>query len=382
VRILQLTGDWKWTGPAEPMLRLAGALRARGHAVALACPDPPPGSEADGLASRARDAGLAPILTLGRGRGIRPLGDLPDARRLRAVLGAPGFDLVHSWHTRDHVLALRARGRGGLPAVVRTWRRAEPIPKAPWSRWLFGPGTDGLWCVSPATARRNAPLRGGRPTAGGFGAVDLERFAPGPGDPGVRKALGLEPGHRVVGIVARVQRHRRFDLLLEAARRLCARDPELRLLVVGRGSRRDEVARRPAASLGLGHRMLFAGYRREDYLEVLRSIDVFTLLVPGSDGSCRAVLEAAACGIPAVVTRRGALPEIVVHGETGLVVDEDPDALAGAWETLLRDRRRRRALGAAAARRARTLFAPERLADDVETLYEEVAAHRSRTRRR
>jgi len=374
VRILQLSGDWKWTGPAEPMLRLAEALRDRGHAVALACPDPPPGSEADGLAPRARAAGLAPILTLGRGRGIRPLADWSDARRLRGLFRDPGFDLVHTWHTRDHVLALRARGRGGGPAVVRTWRRAEPIAPTPWSRALFGPGTDGLWCVSPATARRNAGLRGGRPVAGGFGAVDLERFAPGPADPGVRKALGLEAGHRVVGIVARVQRHRRFDLLLEAARRLCARDPELRVLVVGRGSRREEVARRPAASLGLGRRMIFAGYRRDDYLEVLRSIDVFTLLVPGSDGSCRAVLEAAACGIPAVVTRRGALSEIVAHGETGLVVDEDPDALAGAWELLLRDRRRRERLGAAAARRARTLFAPERLADDLEALYRAAVA--------
>ena len=53
---------------------------------------------------------------------------------------------------------------------------------------------------------------------------------------------------------------------------------------------------------------------------MLRASDVFTFLVPGSDGTCRALLEAAACGIPAV-TRRGALPEIVLHGETGLVVE-------------------------------------------------------------
>jgi len=159
---------------------------------------------------------------------------------------------------------------------------------------------------------------------------------------------------------------------LEAARRLCDHDAAARVLVVGRGTHRDEVARAPAASLGLASRMLFTGYRREDYDDVLRSIDVFTLLVPGSDGSCRAVLEAAACGIPAVVTRRGALPEIVVDGETGRVVEEDPEALAGAWQDLLRDRRRRRALGEAAARRARTLFCPERLADDVEALYARV----------
>jgi len=36
MRILQLTSDWKWTGPAEPMLRLAEAQRARGHSVVMA----------------------------------------------------------------------------------------------------------------------------------------------------------------------------------------------------------------------------------------------------------------------------------------------------------------------------------------------------------
>ena len=96
---------------------------------------------------------------------------------------------------------------------------------------------------------------------------------------------------------------------------------------------------------------------------------MFTQLVPGSDGTCRALLEAAACAIPAVVTRRGALPEIVVDGRTGLVVDEDPEELAGGWRRLLGDAAERRALGAAARRRAELHFAPERLAEAVEQLY-------------
>jgi glycosyltransferase involved in cell wall biosynthesis len=370
VKVLQLTSDWKWTGPAEPMLRLARGLEERGHEVQLACPEAPE-PRRDGVAARARAAGVDPVLELEPRRGVHPWRDRRDAKRLRQLLRQGGYDVVHSWHTRDHVLALRAR-RGLGTRVVRSWRSAAPVAARPWNRWLFGPGSDGVWCVSPVSAARSAFLRGGRPIAGGFGAVDLDRFRPQPARAEVRESLGLAPDDGVVGIVARVQRHRRFDLLLEAARRLCDRDASARVLVVGRGTHRDEVARAPAASLGLASRMLFTGYRREDYDDVLRSIDVFTLLVPGSDGSCRAVLEAAACGIPAVVTRRGALPEIVVDGETGRVVEEDPEALAGAWQDLLRDRRRRRALGEAAARRARTLFCPERLADDVEALYARV----------
>jgi glycosyltransferase involved in cell wall biosynthesis len=226
--------------------------------------------------------------------------------------------------------------------------------------------------VSPETALRNAGIRGGRPTAGGFGAVDVARFCEAPPDPGVRKELGLGDDDRVVGIVARAQPHRRFDLLLEAARRLFDRDARARLLVVGRGTRRASVVEEPARRLGLQDRIVFAGYRRADYADVLRAIDVFSLLVPGSDGTCRAVLEAAACGIPAVVLGRGALPEIVADGETGFVVDDDPDALAEAWGRLLGDAALRAELGCAARRRAESLFASGPMAEGVEALYREV----------
>ena len=102
---------------------------------------------------------------------------------------------------------------------------------------------------------------------------------------------------------------------------------------------------------------------------MLRAADVFTLLVPGSDGTCRALLEAAACGLPAVVTRRGALPEIVFDGQTGSVVAEAADALSSSWRCLLEDARLRGAMGTAAHQRAKSDFAPGRLAEQVLDLY-------------
>ncbi len=376
MKILQITSDWKWTGPAEPMLRLALALRARGHEVSIAAPEAPPGAGRS-LAEEARGAGLPPAVTLARGRGLRVPRDARDARALRACLDARDVEVVHAWHTRDHLLAHAAVGprrRTGRTVLVRSLRSADPPRATPWARWLLGPATDALVCVSQGSAERCRPLRGGRPVAGVLGAVDLERYRPRPPDPRVRSALGLEPRHRVVGIVARVQAHRRFDLLLEGAARLFAADPDARLLVVGRGTRRAELAEQPAARLGIADRVVFAGYRAGDYADVLRAIDVFTFLVPGSDGTCRALLEAQACGIPAVTTRRGALPELVEDGRTGLLVDEDPESLAKAWGALLSDPARRAALGAQAAQRAAVRFAPDRYASDVLALYEAARA--------
>lgn len=369
MKVLQVTSDWKWTGPAEPMLRLALALRERGHDVAVAAPDPPNPSGRS-LAGEARAAGLAPCLALTRGRGLWLPRDARDARALRAFLSGRGVELVHAWHTRDHLLAVAATaGRRKETAIVRSMRSADPPSATPWTRWLLGPGTDALVCVSPGSAERWRRLRGQRPIYGVFGAVDPARFYPAPGDPATRASLGLKPEHRVVGIVARVQAHRRFDLVLQAAAELFRVDAAARLLVVGRGTRHAELAEAPAARLGIADRVIFAGYRTADYAEILRTIDVFTILVPGSDGTCRALLEAAACGVPAVVSHRGALPELVVHGETGLVVPEMSSALAKAWSALLQDGDRRAALGRAAAERAQRLFTPQRFAADVEAIY-------------
>jgi glycosyltransferase involved in cell wall biosynthesis len=361
------------------MLELLLAQRARGCEVELACPVAPAGAVSD-LMSEARAAGVTPALEMTRGRGAIGWSDGGDVRRLRALVNRGRFEVLHTWHTRDHVLALRAAAgprRAGLTRIVRSYARADRIPDRPWNRWLFGRATDGLLCVSPGAAARNAGLRRGRALGGVFGAVDLERFRPHPRSASVRKGLGLRPEHRVVGIVARAQRHRRFDLLLEATARLVRRDPDARLLVVGRGSHIEKLAVAPAVRLGIRERVIFAGYRTEDYVDVLRSIDVFTLLVPGSDGGCRALVEAAACGIPSVTTRRGALPEIVADGETGLVVAEEADALCAAWRRLLADASLRSNMGEAARRRAERHFSRDRVAAEVERFYRSLQRERA-----
>src|SRR5262245_46263752 len=108
------------------MLELLLALRGRGHQVWLACPPPPPNET--GLEARARDAGAAPDVSLSLGRGVRWLRDAADARRLRDFCAAREVEIVHAWHTRDHVLGLRAasgRRRAGRAALVRSIKSAE-----------------------------------------------------------------------------------------------------------------------------------------------------------------------------------------------------------------------------------------------------------------
>ncbi|MFP6563595.1 MAG: glycosyltransferase family 4 protein [Myxococcota bacterium] len=376
--MLFLSSDWKWTGPSEPMLLLQAALRERGHRVDLACAEAP-GGAGGGLAREARARGLGPHLALERGRGIRPLRDRRDARLLAEWIARESIEVVHTWHSRDHGLALAARARCAAElAVVRSLPAAKlPSLAAPWNRWLFGPGCDGLVCVGQKNAERLQAVRGARPLASTRGVVDAERFSNAERFGGAANAF--RSGSPRIGIVARVQAHRRFDLLVDAFALLAAREQRVKLVVIGRGTRMRELLEVPVRRRGLEARVEFMGYRREDYREVLARLDVSTLLVPGSDGSCRAVLEAAAAGIPCVVTRREPLPEIVLDRATGLVVEEDPEALAAAWSRLLNDGALRRRLGEAARERVRSACSPARHALEIEAL--QLAAVESRRAR-
>lgn len=386
MKILQLVSDWKWTGPAEPMLVLMRALRLRGHGVDLVCAEPPPRAVRS-LASEATRRGLAPRETIAAHRSAWRSRDGAVVARLANALasdaiGGP-FDVVHCWHSRDHVLAARALGRlslgpgrrahAGAPAtrIVRSHPRAETIRPWPWNRWLFGRACDGLLCVSEASASSNRAVRPVGPLAAMPGAVELaaEPLAGKRSRAEVCRQLGVPEDAILIGVVARMQRHRRFDLLLAAMVELVARHPAARLVVLGRGTHADEVVAQPARTLGIAERVVLAGHHTDDYEALLGAMDLFTYLVPGSDGSCRALLEAAALGLPLVGTRRGAIPEIIEDGRTGFVVDETPAALAGAWASLVSDPARRRSMGEAARRDAQLRFTPARVAEDCEAFY-------------
>jgi glycosyltransferase involved in cell wall biosynthesis len=204
-------------------------------------------------------------------------------------------------------------------------------------------------------------------------AVDLDRFDPGRVRRDMRESLGVKPNEVLVGIVARMQRHRRFQVLLEAMASVKRQDPSIRLMILGRGTYQDSVAKEPARRLGLTDNVTFPGYRTEDYVDYVGAMDIKVFLVPGSDGTCRAVREAMALGKPVIAAKRGMLPELVEHGVSGLVVDDTPEALARAiLELAKRPVVLRRQMGEIARKKANKEFDPVRQARQVGTFYEAV----------
>jgi glycosyltransferase involved in cell wall biosynthesis len=129
--------------------------------------------------------------------------------------------------------------------------------------------------------------------------------------------------------------------------------------------------------LGLAETARFTGYLGgEEYVGALRALDLSIFLVPGSDGTCRAVREALAMGLPVVAARRGILPELVKDQETGLLIEDTPENLAAALIELGRDRARLGEMSAAARRDAEARFSYGAHATALESVYRSVVAER------
>jgi glycosyltransferase involved in cell wall biosynthesis len=380
VKILHLFSDWKWTGPAEPVVNLCLALQQRGHEVTLAYRRPPietAESMAKGLRGKALkgiDAfHLAPIA---KPQHIFRLGGIvSDIRAIARSIDQERFDIVNFHNSHDHIvggLAVRASKR--RPPAIRMDHKRDSLKADPVSRWFFRRYTDGLITFSEGGRERLVHTLGFSPQRVGkiATALDLTRFDPHKKYKDMRPVFGIPSSSPVVGIVARFQRYRRTDILLEAMARLITAIPEARLLLVGHSSQMQQSVIEPMERLGIASHVILAGYRKDDYRNMLACMDVFCLLTPGSDGTARALREAMAMGKPAVVTKKGMLPELVQDGATGLVVQENAEALYHALLTLVRDERLRTKIGRAAYEMAHREFRLERQAEEVEAFYQKM----------
>jgi glycosyltransferase involved in cell wall biosynthesis len=368
LRILHLLSYPIVTGPAEPVLRLACYQRNCGHEVSLAGDTVREGD----LIDRAVQMGLPVDRRFALSTRSGPILLMRDLLTFKRLWASGEFDVVHAHRSHDHTLAALTWPERGPTCLIRTLHTERALGRR--RRWQLH-RADGLVVVAERF-RADLLRRGLVPDdriAVVEGAVDLDRFQPGRSS-AVRTEVGIDDHTPVAGIVARMKPDRGHTMLLEIWERVVAHLPTARLLLAGRGELESEL-RRQVLSRGLGS-VTFLGYRR-DLPDVYRAFDLSVLLAPGNDGTCRAALEAMACGVPVLACARGALPEIVHDGKTGRVVPaDDPAALEQAFVALLSDRANLRRMGAQARDEALARFQIERQGKTIEQLYRRAVAMR------
>ena len=351
-----------WGGQEIRILTEAEGMIHRGHLVEIWAV---PGS--DILEQAVRRAIAHRALPIER-KGLRGI----IAVRRALALTRPDVINTHS-STDAWLVALACRTLRDPPPMVRTRHISAPVPDNRATHWLYTRATRHI--VTTGERLRETLIRdnrypGDRITSVPTG-IDPARFHPGEKG-AARRALGLDPSARYVGIVATLRSWKGHLYLVDAFARLVADEPGLRLVIVGDGPMRQPIEER-IARLGLASRVTLAG-RQERVEQWLQALDAFCLPSYANEGVPQALLQAMFTGLPVVTTSVGSIGEAVTDGVTGLVVPpKDAPALAEALRRLLDDPALAARLGGAARERAPKQFGLETMLTGMEAVFRRLA---------
>jgi glycosyltransferase involved in cell wall biosynthesis len=291
------------------------------------------------------------------------------------------YDVVHVHWAVPHGLAGWAASRGADAALVTTfygaeirWAEKRFPPARPFLRWYCA--RSALIAISESTRGMIAPYAGGRPIEVVPYGVPLPGETPDAADAQKETPRVSSAEAPRILFVGRLVARKGVDRLLEALAGIAA--SAWRLEVVGFGPERDPLEAR-ADALGICDRVDFLGrVTSEELVAAYRRAACFVLPATldereDTEGLGVVLLEAMSYGVPVVATRRGGIVDIVEDGRTGVLVEDEPRALARAIDALLSDPGRRRALGEAGRARVRERFGWDRIVDRLEAVYRSAA---------
>jgi glycosyltransferase involved in cell wall biosynthesis len=304
--------------------------------------------------------------------------------RLVKLLRAGRYDIVHSHLFRADIFAGLAVGQLGerAPLLVSTRHNDDRFFLNPFvgiAHYMISSRQDLIIAISDHIARFTVsrgvryPARVRRVYHGMEPNVTdaLERDGQL-----IRAELGVGPQDFLVGNVGRLALQKGQRHLIRAMPLLLERVPRAHAVIAGGGDLEDYL-RDLSVEVGVADRVHVLGPRR-DVPALMHAIDVFAM--PSIwEGFGLVLLEAMAAGRPVVASRVATIPEVVVDGETGVLVPAgDPVALAEALAGLAHDGERARAFGEAGRERLRKRFSIEKMVGDTELLYRELLEERSR----
>ena len=349
-----------WRGGQSQVLLTVLGLRAAGHRAALVAH---PAGELWRRASEGPD--LIPI-------AVRSEMDLSAAWKLSRVVKQLGPAIVHA-HDPHAVaiaaLALSMSTETVKPRLVAARRVDFHLKTNALSRWKYRQ-VERFICSSDAI--RRMLVADGVPEALTITVregIDIERVAAAPAAD-LHAEFWLPHHAPIVGNVAALVPHKGQTHLIEAAALVVRKVPDARFVIAGEGDLRPSLERL-IKERRLEKHVFLAGFR-PDVLSVHKAFDIFAMSSV-TEGLGTSVLDAMACAKPVVATAAGGIPEAVVDGVTGVLVEpRDHDAMARALIALLADEDARTRMGAAGLRRVRDEFSIERLVRETLHVYEHV----------
>jgi len=372
LKVLQLIPTLDRSGAEKQMVLLALGLprdRFRVEVAALTRLGP---------LAKELEAGGVPVTLIGKRFKVDPVAYLKLARLLKRGR----FDVVQTWIYAADTYGRVAARRAKVPVVVTAemavdlWKgRQERAMDRFLARW-----TDRVVGNSDAVVdfyrELGIPPEKLAMIPSGIGPEEPPEVDPG----AVKASLGLPAGCSLAIFAGRLAEQKGVDTLIEALDILQHIRPDLRTLIVGEGPLRARLEATARAFQLLDSGLVrFLGHR-EDVPRLLAASDL--LVLPSLyEGLPNVVLEAMRFGKPVVATAAPGTTELVVHGQTGLLVPvKDHVALARAIRDVVDDPDRGRALGRAGRARVESGFTADRMIERFAELYETLASEKQARR--
>lgn len=311
--------------------------------------------------------------------------DLRSIMKVKKVIQELKIDIVHTHLPRADVIGRTAAWLAKVPIIFTTIQaldkhreRWAKVPHALADRVTLRFATKIICC---SEAVRQHLCRWDRNVADRaitihYG-IDFRRLVPKMNAEEAKRSFGLSVRKPVVGLTARLRPVKGVEYLLLAIKQLIARKIPVQCLIVGDGESKLELESM-TSKLAIQEQVIFAGYRN-DLVPALTAIDVFVL--PSiSEGLGMCMVEAMAMCKPIVATAVGGVPEVVIDGETGILVPaKDPERLADAIADLLAAPKRLQRMGEKGREVAFRRFDRQKMIQAYELLYEESIVGRKNT---
>ncbi|MEX0775622.1 MAG: glycosyltransferase family 4 protein [Phycisphaeraceae bacterium] len=368
------------------VLSCAAQVRA-GHDVTLAY-GPIYGPEGS-LLDEASASGATLVEIPSLRRAVSPVHDVLCYRALCKFVRRIRPDVVHTHSSKAGIVGRAAAWREQVPMVVHTIHglpfhdRQSALVSAAYialERWA-AKRCHRMIGVTQAMVDAFTGHHIGRPEQFTVipSGMDIGSFeVPAGTRQQVRSELGIAPDAPVLGIVARLDRLKGQDDLLDVMPALAARHPAIRLLIVGGGWHRQALDRR-VAEMKLGDRIIFTGLVPPARIpELLAAMDVHAL--PSyQEGQPRTMVQALLAGCAIVGYDAGGIGEVCINEQTGLLVPVgDRAALTVAIDRLLADARLRRQLAEQGRTYARQRFDHREMVRRIEDVYRSTMAYGER----
>ena len=319
------------------------------------------------LGEQLRTEGFA-VHCLGRQPGI----SARTAFRLRRAVRRERVDLLHAHQYTPFFYAAAARGLAGRPPIIftehgRHWPDVRRERRVLANRLLLKP-TDHVTAVGDFIRQMlvdNEGIEHHRIQVI-YNGIDPQMCAVGD-RPVARRTMGAAEDEQLVLQVARFHPVKDHETALQAFARVLEHQPRTRLVLVGDGPLRADMAEL-AIELGIAPQVTFMG-ARQDVAALLPGADVF-MLSSLSEGISVTLLEAMGARLPIVATAVGGNPEVVGHGRNGLLSPRrDSEAIGRNLLAMLRDEQMRIDAGEAGFNRLLKHFTQAQMHDSYETVY-------------